>query len=94
MQDTAILLPEEVPAAIGLHAALGIAAAAEEVVGTLVTSPLITSEGTSYGTGMYPGVWQGAGVQAEEDLGRFAKTIFTVVDTGHFRLTQGNARVM
>ena len=88
------------PAAIGLNAALCIASvvdttmAAGEVVGTLVTSPLITSEGTSYGTGMYPGVRQVAGVLAEEDLGRFVKTIFTVVDTGHFRLKQGNARVM
>lgn len=88
------------PAAIGLYAALEIATvtgttmAAGEVVGTLVTSPLITSEGTSYGTGMYPEVRQGAGVPAEEDLGRFVKTIFTVVGTDHFYLKQGNARVM
>ena len=97
----AILLPKGVPAAIDLNAALGPLAtvigttmAAGEEVGNLVTSHLITSDGTSYGTGMSPGVRRGAGVPAGEEMDRFVKTIFTVVDTDHFLLKQGNVRAI
>lgn len=95
-----ILLSREVQGALDPNAApdiaviIGTTTVAGVVADILVTSPPITSGGTSSGTGMFLGVRQGAGVLVAEDLDGYAHTISTVADTEHFRRNKENAHVM
>jgi len=100
LKGMVILLSREVQGALDPNAApdiaviIGTTTVAGVVADILVTSPPITSGGTSSGTGMFLGVHQGAGVLVAEDLDGYAHTISTVADTEHFRRNKENAHVM
>ena len=99
-QDMAILQSKEVqgvidPSLVAITAVVvGTTMVVGAVVDTSATFPPITSDGTSYETGMCPAVRQEAEVPAREDPDRFVATINIAVVTEHFHHSKGNARVM